>query len=139
MTFKYGKTSEERLATCHPDLQLWARALLKVSDIDITVLAGHRNERDQMQAYYNKNTQLPWPKSKHNQQPSLAIDIAPWFPDRRVDWEFRPHFDYIAGQGRVVAKALCIGLRWGGDWDRDGDLKDNGWNDLVHWELLDAD
>jgi hypothetical protein len=29
-----------------------------------------------------------------------------------------------------------INLRWGGDWDRDSDLKDQTFNDLGHIEVV---
>lgn len=28
-------------------------------------------------------------------------------------------------------------IRWGGDWDRDHDVKDQTFNDLVHFEVVD--
>ena len=35
-----------------------------------------------------------------------------------------------------VAAAEGIKIRWGGDWDRDNDLADQSFNDLVHFEDL---
>ena len=34
-----------------------------------------------------------------------------------------------------IAKRKGIKLRWGGDWDRDGELSDNRFNDLGHLEI----
>jgi hypothetical protein len=36
----------------------------------------------------------------------------------------------------VIAKRKGIELRWGGDWDRDGDRFDQSFNDLPHVELV---
>ena len=133
----YGKISLQRQATCHPDLILWSNALLKVCPFDLAILCGYRNERDQMVAYHGGTSKVRYPNSKHNKIPATAIDIAPWFlKDGNVDWDFRPHFDVMAGQGLLVARALGTNLRWGGDWDRDGDLRNNNFNDLVHFELV---
>jgi hypothetical protein len=30
-----------------------------------------------------------------------------------------------------------VKLRWGGDWDSDKDTKDQNFNDLPHFELID--
>ena len=37
--------------------------------------------------------------------------------------------------GRAVE--LGIRLRWGGDWDGDNELRDQTFNDLVHFEVID--
>ena len=34
-----------------------------------------------------------------------------------------------------VAKSMGITLRWGGDWDMDTQVKDNKFDDLVHFEI----
>ena len=31
---------------------------------------------------------------------------------------------------------MNIKLRWGGDWDRDTQVKDNSFDDLLHFELI---
>jgi peptidoglycan LD-endopeptidase CwlK len=33
---------------------------------------------------------------------------------------------------------MGIEIRWGGDWDGDGDLSDHKFNDLPHFELIDS-
>jgi peptidoglycan L-alanyl-D-glutamate endopeptidase CwlK len=32
---------------------------------------------------------------------------------------------------------MGIKIRWGGDWDSDGDINDNRFDDLVHVEIKD--
>ena len=41
----------------------------------------------------------------------------------------------MGGMIRGIAKQLNVPVRWGGDWDSDGDIKDNGFDDLVHIEI----
>ena len=43
----------------------------------------------------------------------------------------------MGGMIRDIAQQLGLKVRWGGDWDSDGDVKDNGFDDLVHVEILD--
>ena len=31
---------------------------------------------------------------------------------------------------------MGIDLRWGGDWDRDTEVRDNTFDDLVHFEIV---
>ena len=42
---------------------------------------------------------------------------------------------YFAGMVMGIAKAKGIGVRWGGDWNQNKDLEDNGFDDLPHFEL----
>lgn len=129
---RYSKVSQDRLSSCHPDLQQVFREVIQHTDCSI--LCGHRTREEQMQAYVDGNSTLPWPQSKHNVRPSLAVDAAPYLPGKGVSWEPR-QCAYFAGQVMTIARLLGVKLRWGGDWDRDGDVTDQSFNDLVHFEL----
>jgi len=126
---KFGKTSKKRLETCDERLQSLFNEVVKV--FDCSILVGHRGEEDQNKAYKEGNSQVKWPKGKHNKKPSSAVDVAPY----PIDWEDRERFSYFAGFVKGVAYRLNIPLRWGGDWDGDTELSDNNFDDLVHFEL----
>jgi hypothetical protein len=82
-----------------------------------------------------RNTKLvrvQWPDSKHNQSPSMAVDVAPY----PIDWADRERFNYFAGYVMGVASQHGIALRWGGDWNRDWKVRDNNFDDLPHYELI---
>jgi len=36
---------------------------------------------------------------------------------------------------RGIGKQLNVNIRWGGDWDSDGEVADNSFDDLVHVEI----
>ena len=42
----------------------------------------------------------------------------------------------MAGFVMGIANTVGIKLRWGGDWDKDTELKDNKFNDLGHFEII---
>lgn len=133
---KYSDTSKRRLATCHKDLQVIFSAV--IFQFDCSILCGHRDEAAQMEAYNDGLSQLKWPQSKHNKKPSMAVDVAPY----PIDWQDLDRFRYFAGYVMGVADTLHSDglishrLRWGGDWDRDTQVKDNSFNDLPHFELV---
>lgn len=131
--YKFGKTSTRRLLTCDPR---WTEIMTEViKHIDCSVICGYRNEADQNYAFLTGNSKLKYPNSKHNSSPSIAIDVAP-FP---IIWEgnnARERFHFLAGMILMVAAAKGYVVRWGGDWDRDGDVMDNKFDDLVHFELV---
>jgi len=128
---RWSNTSKRRLEQCDERLQQIAERVLPVHDC--SVLTGHRGEAEQTQAFSEGYSSVQWPYSKHNKQPSLAIDLAP-FP---IDWDDAKRFYYFAGIVMGVAAEMGITLRWGGDWDRDNDLNDSNFLDLVHFELVD--
>ncbi len=133
--YKYGKTSSDRLATCHPDSQKIFNVAIKY--MDISILCGHRTEDEQWSAFRAGVTKVIWPNSKHNSMPSMATDAAP-FP---IDWDDHKRFAVMAGRLFQIADELYDSgeithkLRWGGDWDKDGSTTDQSFNDLPHFEL----
>ncbi len=132
----FSQRSLERLATCDPRLQ---EILTKAIEIyDFTILQGHRSKEEQDKAFAEGRSKVKWPNSKHNTYPSKAVDIAPWFSEQpHIRWDDRESFVYLAGIIKGIAHSLGYTIRWGGDWDRDNDLKDQTFNDLPHFELVD--
>ena len=72
--------------------------------------------------------------SRHNYYPSLAVDVAPY----PIDWKDLRAFAAVAKIVQEEAEALGIDIRWGGDWDRDGEWKDERFLDMPHYELVGA-
>lgn len=128
--FKFSDKSKKQLETCHPELQrLFNKAIQYYSCI---ILEGHRNEHDQNEAYASGHSKLQYPNGKHNQVPSIAVDAAPY----PVDFSDRDKLYYFAGAVTMLAVSLGIAIRWGGDWNGNGDFKDQTFDDLVHFELI---
>lgn len=134
---KFGPTSRERLRTLHPDLRRILTAVIQHTDC--TIICGHRDEAEQTRAFAEGRSKVEFPHSKHNEFPSLAVDVAPWpIPD---DWGASDRkqwvkFYELAAVVRHEARRLGVELRWGGDWDGDGDYGDQRFDDLVHFELV---
>lgn len=129
--YRWSTTSRGRLLTCDPRLQEVMNAVLQAGDMDVTILYGHRTEAEQNRMAEIGRSQLIWPRSKHNSTPSLAIDAAPY----PIDWEDRERLTLFAGYVMGTARGMGIALRWGGDWDHDWRVKDNRFDDLVHFEI----
>lgn len=127
---KFGKKSLENLDQCHLDLQLLFGEVIK--DFDCSVLCGHRSEAEQNEAFRNNNSTKKYPDSKHNQVPSIAIDVVPY----PIDWENLNRFYFFGGYVKKTAELLGVKIRWGGDWDGDTLTDDQGFMDLPHFELI---
>ncbi|MBL7544304.1 MAG: M15 family metallopeptidase [Bdellovibrionaceae bacterium] len=128
---KFSKISEERLKTCHSDLQRLFNEVVK--HYDCTVICGHRGKDEQDEAVRTGNSKLKWPDSKHNQLLSLAIDVVPY----PVDWADKARFMHFAGFVLGIAKSMGIKIRWGGDWSQDLNFKNDKFVDYPHFELTD--
>lgn len=113
------------------------RVLLEARKIyPFKVLQGHRGETEQNEAYEKGFSKLKFPHGKHNGKPSLAVDIAPDpYPDLKHEKEIRK-FYFMASVIFTVSKNMNIGIRWGGDWDGDFEFRDNKFDDLFHFELV---
>ena len=125
----FGRRSLHRLRTVDPRLQTLLTRV--VQTYDCTILEGHRGEAAQNAAFDAGKSKLRWPNGNHNAYPSRAVDVAPY----PVDWNNTKRFYHFAGFVQATALQLDIPIRWGGDWDRDYDLDDQRFNDLVHFEI----
>jgi len=129
----FSKRSEDRLASCHADLQRLFRIVVLYRDCSI--ICGHRNEESQNIAYAAGKSKLRWPDGKHNSRPSMAVDVVPYFPGRGAVFS-SSECRYFAGYVQSWADILRIDIRWGGDWDGDGESGDQTFHDLAHFELV---
>lgn len=127
----FGKTSQDKLNTCHPDLQRLMNEVIKL--YDFTILEGERTLQQQQTYFKEGKSKLDGvkKKSKHQNKPSLAVDIAP-FP---IDWNDTKRFYFLAGLVMAKADELGIKIRWGGSWNGSFDFKQNKFDDLVHFQI----
>jgi len=126
---RFGKRSIGRLQTCDQKLQELFYEVVK--HFDCSILEGHRGEERQNKAFADGKSKVKYPNGKHNQNPSIAVDVAPY----PIDWSDRDRFHYFGGFVLGVAKEMGMNIRWGGDWNQDTHTKDNKFDDLVHFEI----
>jgi len=124
---RFGKRSKERLKGVDTKLVNVLNELVKI--MDVTIIEGLRSEERQEKLLKEGKTKTRF--SKHIE--GKAVDLAPY----PIDWEDRERFHYMGGMLRGIAHEMGVKIRWGGDWDSDGEIKDNSFDDLVHVELID--
>ena len=153
----FSKTSMARLETCADAIQDILMEAIKIKDF--SVICGHRDEKDQNEAYLNNFSKLKFPQSKHNKLPSIAVDIWPYDPvlkealsghpsqiariaaktgksEEEVAAYIREEFLMLMGIIRAVAHYQGTDVRFGSDWDDDGYRLDQSFDDLPHFELV---
>lgn len=127
----WSSKSQRVYNSLDPRLQYLCDELLK--HMDVSLVYGHRTQRQQ-NALYPKNSKVQWPNSKHNRKPSLAVDMQP-YPYPSTENDLRAGLGYMAGLCFRLAEESGFSIRWGGDWNRNGDVTDNGFDDLFHIEV----
>jgi peptidoglycan L-alanyl-D-glutamate endopeptidase CwlK len=140
--FHWSKSSQAKLDSCCRELQLIADKALAYGVIDIKIVHGYRGEQEQNDLYHQTPpaTAKLFPYSKHNHETegepdSLAVDFAP-VVNGTIHWRDTHSFALVAGLLMAAARELGFTLRWGGDWDRDGQTTDQTLMDYGHVEVV---
>lgn len=123
----FGKESLRNLKQLHPDLQMVLREAIK--EFDFKIMDAQRGRAEQEYAFKKGNTKAHFGQSAHNYIPAIACDIYPY----PIDFDDIGRFKDMARVVLRIAKAHKVPLRWGGDWNMDGNTAD-GW-DFPHFEL----
>ena len=154
-----GQRSLIQYDTLHPDLRMVVDWALRHCLVAFTITEGHRSVERQHELFksgrefLNGRWKLTKPKlkktnidgyaikGKHNESPSHALDFCVYVSGKpELAWDI-PHLTYIgaslvaAGEALYGQGAISHKVRWGGNWDKDGDLADNNFYDRPHVEI----
>lgn len=145
---KFGGASEEKLKTCHNDLQLIMRLAISRSKVDFGISEGHRDIKLQLQYFNEGKSKVDGikVKGKHNLIPAEAVDIFTYVADlvlrRKLAYD-KSHLSYIAGVIDACADELFAKgeithkIRWGANWNSNGIIDlDQDFDDFPHFELI---
>lgn len=129
--YDFSPTSQKRLGECDARLQTLFCAVIR--HVDCTIITGRRNQQAQNEMVRTGRSGLMYPQSMHNSFPARAVDVAPY----PIDWQDRERATLFAGFVIGMGMQMGMQLRWGGDWDGDWQVRDNNFDDLWHFELVD--
>jgi len=134
MTYAFGPKSKNKLTGVSPTLKNVLQKALDWGVMDFSILEGVRTLERQKQLVATGMSQTL--DSKHLMQAdgySHAVDFAP-FP---LNWRDVGSFYILAGVIKAAAAELGVKVRFGCDWDGDGQTLDQTFHDLGHVELID--
>lgn len=131
MTIKYSKASLAKFEGLHPDL---VRVLNHVAEIcppelDFKILNGIRTIEEQKE--FVKEGKSKTMDSRHLR--GMAVDVCR-LKDGKATWDI-PEYAKLAEVFKQASRDLRVPIIWGGDWDNDGDYKDETFIDADHFEL----
>ncbi len=143
MSIILGKKSLLKLEGVHPDMRrvVACAANLAEPHEDLTVLEGDRTPARQKELYAQGRTKpgnkVTWTlNSNHfiNKKTGFghAVDLAPY----PIDWNNIARFDKLSKLMFRAAEIEGVTIRWGADWDRDGNPRERGESDSPHFELV---
>ena len=150
--FVLSKLSLGRLEGVNPALVKVVKRAIEITQQDFLVVEGVRSKE---QCYINygkgrtaaqciakgvpasyaqpKLAKVTWLNnplsSKH--VTGKAVDLVPY----PVDWNDLTKFDQVAKAMFAAADELGVSIRWGADWDNDGNYREKGEYDSPHFEL----
>jgi peptidoglycan L-alanyl-D-glutamate endopeptidase CwlK len=142
--FVFGERSRRNLVGVHPKMIKVAERALELTTVDFFVNEGVRTPARQKELYAQGRTKpgnkVTWTlNSNHfiNARTGYghAIDVykAPYDPRQPFSTS-----KAIALAFLKAADELDIPIRWGADWDRDGNYGERGEGDSPHFELWGA-
>jgi peptidoglycan LD-endopeptidase CwlK len=141
MAYSLGARSRANLEGVDPDMIRVVERAIANSPQDFMVLEGVRTPARQKELYAQGRTKpgkkVTWTlNSNHFINPKTgygqAVDLVP-FP---VDWSDLKKFDVMARAMLKAATDLGIPIRWGANWDGDGNWREKGETDSPHFELV---
>ena len=147
-----SKLSLSRLVGLNANLEAVVKRAIEITEQDFMVVEGVRS-KEQCFINYGKGrtaaqciakgvpAQYAQPKlakvtwlnnplsSKH--VTGHAVDLVPY----PVDWNDLSKFDKVAKAMFAAANELDVSIRWGADWDNDGNYREKGEYDSPHFEI----
>lgn len=131
--FRLGTRSLQRIEGVHPDIMAVVQYAIRISPVDFGIpkTGGVRDDKTQHRLMGTGKSKTL--RSRH--LTGHAVDIYAIDPKTgNATWEPRLVLQVHEAFEQASA-ALHAPLRWGGDWDQDGDIRERGEDDLVHHEL----
>ena len=111
----WSAKSKKVYDTLDPRLQV---LVTRIRDevVDISLVSGHRDRLEQTTLYENGYSKLKFPHSKHNKNPSVAVDLQP-YPYPTEEPKLWGALGYIAGRAHAIAAEEGFRIRWDRDWE----------------------
>jgi len=143
--FVLSKRSRDRLAGVHPDLiRVVYLALSEYSTEDFAVIEGMRSRKRQRRLVSEGKSKTM--NSRH--LVGMAVDLA-WWENGNISWNTDnvksfykvdhagkyEGYQAIGVAMRLAGQKLGVPIRWGADWDGDGQHTDHSFIDWVHFEI----
>lgn len=137
MTYRFSQKSEDRLKQLVPGMVRVVRRALSFQVLDFTVLETLRDEERQRMLVASGASLTSDSRHLANDDGlAEAVDLLPYpYKVNSIDvWGDKQRFAVLAGLIYAAAALENVPIRWGGDWDFDGNNADSSFHDMPHFE-----
>lgn len=151
--FNLSDRSRRTLEGVHPDLIKVVKRAIEITEVDFLVGEGLRTVATQRR--YVRQGKSQTMNSRHIKASNglgHAVDLWMW-ADGEISWDTSraesfyevshddDYYNYqeIGTSVLMASEELGIPIRWGADWDGDGQHTDHSFIDWVHFELPESD
>ena len=129
MGYKLSARSRKNLEGVHADLVKVVERAIEITDVDFAVIEGVRTPERQKELVAKGASKTL--KSRHIDK--CAVDLGA-FVGNQLRWD-AALYHKLKDAMFAAAKELKIPIRWGGDWNCNGDSGDETFFDGPHFEL----
>jgi peptidoglycan L-alanyl-D-glutamate endopeptidase CwlK len=136
MNFKLSDRSLERAKDVNPKLINLILLAIRRTPIDFGVawMGGKRTPEEQNQLFKEGYSQCDGYVKISKHQSGDAIDLNVFVGSKMID--NKEMLCVVAGVMFACANELNIKIRWGLDWNSNGNILDNKFNDMYHFEII---
>lgn len=103
-------------------------------DFGVAYQGGKRTPEEQNQLFKEGYSKCDGYEKLSKHQSGDAIDLNVFVGSKVVD--NKEMLCVIAGVMFACADELNLKIRWGLDWNQNGDIRDNTFNDVYHFEII---
>lgn len=136
---KLSDASKAKLRGVNPKLVAVVSRAIEITTQDFSVSCGVRSAVEQRELYAQGRTKpgniVTWTVNSRHIPASdgygRAVDLVPY----PVDWNDLSKFDAIAKAMFSAADEYGVKIKWGADWDSDGNPRERGESDSPHFEM----
>ena len=136
MDFKLSERSLFRMTNVNQNLVNVILFAIRRTPIDFGIawMGGMRTPEEQNKLFKDGYSQCDGYEKLSKHQTGDAIDLNVFVNGKYVN--NNEMMCIVAGVMFSCASELDIKIRWGLDWDSDGDIRDTGFRDIYHFELI---
>jgi peptidoglycan L-alanyl-D-glutamate endopeptidase CwlK len=134
--FQLSNRSLSRLQDVNPQLIKIILLAIKRTPVDFGVawMGGKRTPEEQNQLFKEGYSKCDGYEKISKHQLGNAVDLNVFVDSKLI--ENKEMLCLVAGVMFACANEMNVNIRWGLDWNRNGDIRDNTFNDIYHFELI---
>lgn len=119
---------EKKLSQVDSKLAEIVKISAKACDFDVLVVCGYRSYADQLKAYLTGKSKAKPGQSKHNKNPSQAVDLIAADAKGEPLWNRLDLLNELNNELNKAASKIGVKIEWSKTWQK--------FVEFDHWQLI---